>query len=81
MKQLEVKISKIQTQPRNCCNYLKTFNNGFTIKSPKDAVRIANSLDLDQQTDLGLYCLPRPVCPKIYEHYGSFICMTGDKLN
>ena len=32
---------------------------------PKDAERIANSVDPDQEpSDLGLDCLPRPVCPK-----------------
>ena len=36
---------------------------------PKDAEEIANSVDPDQtapeeQSDLGLHCLPRPVCPK-----------------
>ena len=23
---------------------------------------------LEEQSDLGLHCLPRPVCPKTYEH-------------
>ena len=41
---------------------------------PKDVDKIANSVDPDQtgnsvdpdQTaDLGLHCLPRPICPKI----------------
>ena len=41
---------------------------------PKDAEGIANSVDPDQtaplgavleeQSDLGLHCLPRPICPK-----------------
>ena len=31
---------------------------------PKDADGIANSEDPDQQSDLGLHCLPRPVCLK-----------------
>ena len=35
---------------------------------PKDAAEMANSVDPDQivqeQSDLGLHCLPRPVCPK-----------------
>ena len=48
---------------------------------PKDAARIANSVDPDplgavwsgsalfvdpdqEQSDLGLHCLPRPICPK-----------------
>ena len=32
----------------------------------KDADGMANSLDVDQQSDLGLHCLPRPVCPKTF---------------
>ena len=32
---------------------------------PKDADGMANSVDSDQeQSDLGLHCLPRSVCPK-----------------
>ena len=36
---------------------------------PNDADSMANSVDPDQtapqeQSDLGLHCLPRPVCPK-----------------
>ena len=38
---------------------------------PKDA----NSVDPDQTAplgaDLGLHCLPRPVCPKTLERYGK----------
>ena len=35
--------------------------------SPKDADRMANSVDLDQTAPLGLglHCLPRPIIPKI----------------
>ena len=37
--------------------------------SPKDADRMANSLDPDQNApqekfDMGLYCLPPTVCPE-----------------
>ena len=37
--------------------------------APKEAAGIANSVDPDQtalleQSDLGLHCLPIPVCPK-----------------
>ena len=28
---------------------------------------------LKEQSDLGLYCLPRPVCPKTLDHYGDII--------
>ena len=32
---------------------------------PKDEARIANSVDPDQQSDLGLHCLPRSICLKV----------------
>ena len=34
--------------------------------SPNDADGMANSVDPDQtaQSDLGLHCLPRRICPK-----------------
>ena len=34
---------------------------------PKDAQSIANSED----SDLGLHCLPRPICQKTLDHYGN----------
>ena len=40
---------------------------------PKNADRMVKSADTDQtapDSDLGLHCLHRPVCPKIYDHYG-----------
>ena len=40
---------------------------------PKAAEGIANSVDPDQeQTDLGLHCLPRSVRPKTYENNGNW---------
>ena len=39
---------------------------------PKDADRIANSVDPDQTAPLGLHCLPRPVHPKTKYHYRKF---------
>ena len=42
--------------------------------SPKDADGVANSVDrglLSEHADLCLYCLPRPVCPNILDHYGN----------
>ena len=27
---------------------------------------------LEEQSDLGLHCLPRSICPKTLDHYGSF---------
>ena len=32
---------------------------------PKDAEGIANSVDPEEQSDLGLHCLPMPICPKL----------------
>ena len=41
---------------------------------PNGEDRMANSVDPDQeQSDLGLHCLPRPICPKTYDHYGSYL--------
>ena len=34
----------------------------LTVMCPKDAVGMANSVDPEEQPDLGLHCLPRPVC-------------------
>ena len=36
------------------------------VMSPNDADGMANSVDPDQaaQSDLGLHCLPRHICPK-----------------
>ena len=60
-----IKFLNFQTQ-ENCSNQLK-----FQIKRPnrriicpKDANRMSNSEDPDQQSDLGLHYLSRPICPK-----------------
>ena len=48
--------------------------------SPNDADGIANSVDTDQpapfrlQSDLGLHCLPRYICPKTEDYYG-YACL------
>ena len=40
--------------------------------SPNDAHGMANSVGADQeQSDLGLHCLPRHICPKNLDHYGT----------
>ena len=39
---------------------------GFTIELSKDADRIVNSDNPDQQSDLGLNYLPRHLCPKSF---------------
>ena len=39
----------------------------------KDSDGMTNKVDpigLKEPSDLGLYCLHRPVCPKSYDHYG-----------
>ena len=45
------------------------------IMCQKDADGMANSVVPDQtapqeQSDLGLHCLPRPICPNIQNFYG-----------
>ena len=55
----------------NCCNYPKigTVSFYYQVIGLNDADGMANSADPDQiapreeQSDLGLHCLPRPVCP------------------
>ena len=55
---------------------------------PKDADGMVNSVVPDQ-SDLGLHCLPRPVCLKTKDHYGRvlfqfsfvFICISRSELN
>ena len=43
--------------------------------SPNDADGMANSVDpdltasLEEQSDLGLHCFPRPICPNNWDHY------------
>ena len=43
---------------------------------PKDEEGIANSVD-PEQYDLGLHCLPRPVCPKTSKQYGYLLSKVG----
>ena len=43
----------------------------------KDADRITNRVDTDQteeQSDLGLHCLLRPICPNISNYYSNVTC-------
>ena len=52
-----------------CCLY-------HTVMCPKYAAGLASSLDpdplfLQEQSDLGLHCLPRPVCPNTSYHHGN----------
>ena len=69
------KVPKFWDTRKLCCNHPKTGNKRFYhgVMHPKDANSIANSEDPDQtapQSDLGLQYLPRPICPKTYDHYG-----------
>ena len=45
----------------------------YRVMGPKDADGMANSADpdLEEQSDLGLPCLPRHVCPKTSDLYGN----------
>ena len=54
-----VKIWKIQTPRKNSwnLNIVLPYSN-----VSKDADGMANSIDPDEQSDLGVYCLPRPAC-------------------
>ena len=40
----------------------------FNVSKLKDAEGI-----LQEQSDLCLHCLPRPICPKTEDHYGILI--------
>ena len=65
-----VKFQNFRT-PENCRNLpkIQTKRPKLKVFCQNDANGIANSEDTDQ-SDLGLHCLPRPVCPKILDHYG-----------
>ena len=45
-----------------------------------DADGIANNVDPDQ-SDLGLHCLPRPVCPKTQDHFSRIFSGAVVTLN
>ena len=63
--QYTVKIPKFRTLETNAVIILK-WNSMILLQSNgyKNAHGMANSVDPEAQSDLGLYCLPRPVCPK-----------------
>ena len=64
------KAPKFSDTRKLCCNIAKIQTNGQNrrVFCQKDANGKANSEDPDQtakeQSDLGLHCLPRPLCPK-----------------
>ena len=62
-RKLRCNLPKIQKKMPN----LKVFRQ-------KDSNGIANCEDPDQtapRSDMGLHCLPRPICLKTYDHYGN----------
>ena len=61
------KVPKFSDAKKLCCNLPKILTKRPNLKvfCQNDANGIANSEDPDQQSDLGLHCLPRPICPKI----------------
>ena len=69
---ITVKFLNFQ-MPENCCNPPKIQTNrpNCRVFRQKDAELLANSEDLDQTAPLGLNCLPRPICPKTWGHYGN----------
>ena len=68
-----VKFLNFRTS-ENCCNLPKMQEKrpNLRVFRQKDANEIANSEDPDQ-SDLGLHCLPRLICPKTLDHYGKKI--------
>ena len=69
------KFPKYSDTQTICSNHSKILTMWLyhRVMSPNDADGMANSIDPDQtaprlllleQSDLGLHCLPRPVCPK-----------------
>ena len=68
MNNITVKILNIQTPQNLAVVTLKFEQDGFTKSDAHKRCRgIANSVDPDQtapQSDQGLHCLPRPICPK-----------------
>ena len=45
----------------------------------KDADTITNRVDTEEQSDLGLHCLLRPICPNISNYYGTTLCISKSK--
>ena len=65
------KVPKFLDARKLCCNLpkIKKMEPNLRVFRQKDANGIANSEDTDQTAplgavNLGLHCLPRPICPK-----------------
>ena len=64
-----VNFLNIRTPQKIVIITLKFEQYGSTIEQ---CVQMANSVDPDQeQSDLGLHCLPRPICPKTLDYNGN----------
>ena len=63
---ITVKILKIRTSEKNCCNYPKvgTVSFYYRAKGPKDSDRMANSVDPDQTAPSSLIWV-YTVCPDL----------------
>ena len=71
-----VKVLKNSDTQKVCFNHSKSWTRCLCliVVRPKDADGMANSVDGDQeQSDLCLGYLPRPVCPKTLDHYDTWI--------
>ena len=69
-----VKFLKIRTSEKKCCNYPKIGTESFyyRVMGLKDADGMANSDE--EQSDLGLHCLPRPLGSlQFYSYYKHFM--------
>ena len=71
---ITINFINIRTQ-KICCYHskIRTMWLCHRVMGPNDADGMANSVDPDQ-TDLGLHCLLRPICPKTGDHYGILCC-------
>ena len=70
------KVPKFLDTQNICCNHAKLHSkaSGYRVMPPKDAHLNANSED-PNQFDLGLQCLPRPICPKTKGYYGRLLSL------
>ena len=60
-------IVQVVSKFQECCNHSKIWTVWLyhRVMSPNNADGMANSVDPDlEQSDLGLHCLPRHICPK-----------------
>ena len=67
------KVPKFLDARKLCCDppKIQAKRLNLWVFGQKDANGIANSGNPDQeQSDLGLHCLPRPICLKNLDHYG-----------